>query len=367
MKKAIATLAKEIPNWMETAVVPGLSLALIDEGEMVWTKAFGLADVETNTPVTTNTVFEAASLTKPFFATAVLQLVEEGTLALDTSLITYLPESEQQAERIFEQTDDPILFDYVVNEPRLQQLTTRHVLNHTSGFQNWTDGGKALEFYFSPGERFSYSGNGFNLLQKVIAQLINQAPESMMQERLLNPLGMEHSGLTAQAVEGLRIPTKYNEAGEPDTPYQWQLMYAAASLQTTAVDYGRFLLSLLNPNESHPVLLQPETIAQMWQPQLQVNWNMPWHEGWPEEKPETVPNVAWGLGWGLQTSNNRTAFWHWGDNGCFKAFTLGFADSGTAIAMFTNSKNGDQLWQPILETAFGGEYPILNWIFDKRG
>ena len=360
MKNAIATLAKEIPNWMKTAVVPGLSLALINEGEMVWVKAFGLADVETNTPVTTETVFEAASLTKPFFATAVLQLVEEGILALDTPLITYLPESEQQAERLFEQTDDPILFDYVVNERRLQQLTARHVLSHTPGYQNWTDGGNGLEFYFSPGTRFSYSGNGFNLLQKVIAQLVNQSPEDMMEERLLNPLVMKHSGVTAKAVEGLHIPTKYDEEGKPDTPYQWKQMYAAASLQTTATDYGRFLCALLNSSSN---LLQPETLKAMWQPQVQVNWNMPWGEGWPEENPETLPDVAWGLGWGLQMSNDRTAFWHWGDNGSFKAFTLGFADTGSAIAMFANSKNGGQLWQPILETAFGGEYPALNWIF----
>ncbi len=111
MKQAITTLEKQLPDWMETAVVPGLSLALIYDGEMIWTEAFGLADVETNTAVTTETVFEAASLTKPFFATAVLQLVEEGIIDLDTPLITYLPEHEQQAERIFEQTDDPVLFD----------------------------------------------------------------------------------------------------------------------------------------------------------------------------------------------------------------------------------------------------------------
>lgn len=367
MKKAIATLEKQLPDWMETAVVPGLSLALINEGEIVWAEAFGLADVEAKTPVTTETVFEAASLTKPFFATAVLQLVEANILDLDAPITTYLSASDLQAERLFEQEQDPHRFDYVPNEPRLHQLTIRQILSHTPGLQNWTDRGQPLQFYFTPGSRFSYSGNGYNLLQTIIAQYIKQSPESMLHERLIEPLGMTHSGLISAEVAGLHLATKHDAEGKPEASSQWEFMYAAASLQTTAHDFGRFLLALLNPKGTSPTLLQPATTAQMWQPQVQVNWNMAWADDWPLENPEVLPDVAWGLGWGLQTSNGRTAFWQWGNNGSFRSFALGYPDKGSAIAMFTNSANGDKLWEPILEATFSDKHPALNWMFNKRG
>ncbi|MCP4357171.1 MAG: beta-lactamase family protein [Chloroflexi bacterium] len=364
MKQAIAELEKQLPVWMETAVIPGLSLAIIHEGEMAWMRGYGVADMNTKEVVTTETVFEAASLTKPLYAAAILQLVEDGLLDLDTPLLTYLPEAEQQAERLFDREEDAAeyLFGYVPNEPCLHQLTLRHILSHTPGFPNWTDSGEPLRFFFTPGARFSYSGDGYNMLQKIVARVTDQNPAVMMQERLLGPLGMAHSGLTSQGVAGLHVAAKHDEEGEIESQSEWKTMYAAASLHTTAPDYGRFLLSLLNPNSSNPACLQPETIAQLWQPQVQVNWNVPWSDNWPIEKPELLPDVAWGLGWGLQMSDGRLAFWHWGDNGSFKAFTLGFPDVGSAVVMLSNSKNGDTLWQPILQRLYDGDYPALDWL-----
>ncbi len=364
MKQAIAELNKQLPDWMETAVVPGLSLAIIQAGEMVWENGYGVADINTKEAVTTETVFEAASLTKPLFATAVLQLVEAGIFDLDTPLLTYLPEAEQEAERLFDQDKDgaEFLFAYVPNEPRLHQLTVRHILSHTPGFRNWTDTGEPLKFFFTPGARFSYSGDGYNLLQKIVARVTRQNPVVLMRERLLEPLGMSHSGLTSQEVARWQVATKHDKQGETGAQSEWKTMYAAASLLTTASDYGRFLLSLLNPQPSNLACLQPGTIAQLWQPQVQVNWNVPWRDDWPLAEPELLPDVAWGLGWGLQTGDNRRAFWHWGDNGSYKAFTLGFPDEGTAVVMLSNSNNGDTLWRPILQVLFGGDYPALDWL-----
>ncbi len=364
MRQAIAELNKQLPAWMETAVVPGLSLAIIQAGEIVWEKGYGVADITTKEAVTTETVFEAASLTKPLFATAVLQLVEAGVFDLDTPLLTYLSEAERRAERLFDQDGDgaEFLFGYVPNDPLLHQLTLRHILSHTAGFRNWTDAGEPLQFFFTPGARFSYSGDGYHLLQKIVARVMGQQPASLMRERLLEPLGMAHSGLTNQEITGLHLATKHDKQGQTEGQSEWKTMYAAASLMTTAADYGRFLRSLLNPQPSNPACLQPGTIAQMWQPQVQVNWNVTRRDDWPLAQPELLPDVAWGLGWGLQTGGNRLAFWQWGDNGSFKAFTLGFPDEGTAVVMLSNSKNGDTLWRPILQVLFGGDYPALDWL-----
>jgi len=69
------------------------------------------------------------------------------------------------------------------------------------------------------------------------------------------------------------------------------------------------------------------------------------------------------LGFGLQTGDNGRFFWHWGDNGTFKACTIGQVEAGTAIVVFTNGQNGDALWQPVLETTFGTtDWPALDWL-----
>ena len=150
-------LQKNIPELMRTFNVPGLSLALIRDAQLVWSQCFGYRNKDTKEVVAEDTVFEAASLSKPVYAYAALKLCESGVLHLDDPLNDYLP-------------------DYIANEPRLSQITMRHVLRHTSGFPNWRPKGKALEMQFSRGERFLYSGEGYMYLQEVKAQVTKQYP-----------------------------------------------------------------------------------------------------------------------------------------------------------------------------------------------
>jgi CubicO group peptidase (beta-lactamase class C family) len=149
-------LSRRIESLMATAVIPGLSIAIIDEGQLAWAKAFGVADVTTSESVTTETIFEAASLTKPVFAYLALQLVQEGILKLDKPLVSYLPEAEQTAERLFDVSgrNESTVFDYVVNETAVREITLRHVLSHQPGFPNWTGQGKPLKLHLQPGQRF---------------------------------------------------------------------------------------------------------------------------------------------------------------------------------------------------------------------
>src|SRR5215475_4594580 len=142
-------LESDVPVLMKAADVPGLSIALVRNGNVAWVRAFGVKDSKSKAPVTDETVFEAASLSKPVFAYAVLKLVDAGQIDLDKPLNQYLPG------------------DYDVGQdPRLSQVTARRVLSHTTGFPNWRSG--ALKIHFTPGERFSYSGEGFVYLSKVI-------------------------------------------------------------------------------------------------------------------------------------------------------------------------------------------------------
>ena len=123
MELHFVALSQRIEALMATAVVPGLSVAIVEEGQLAWAKGFGVADTRTGEPVITETIFEAASLTKPVFAYLALQLVQVGVLGLDTPLISYLPEMIQTADRLFDVSarNESGIFDYVVNETAVHQ------------------------------------------------------------------------------------------------------------------------------------------------------------------------------------------------------------------------------------------------------
>ena len=141
-RATIAALQKRVPELLSEATIPGLSLALIRDGKTYWEHAFGVRDEKTGLPVTGETIFEAASLSKPVFAYGVLKLVDQGKLDLDAPLSRYMPQL------------------YVEGDPRIDKITARIVLSHRTGFPNWRDAGRPLKIYFTPGERFSHSGEG---------------------------------------------------------------------------------------------------------------------------------------------------------------------------------------------------------------
>ena len=115
----IADLEKQVPALMESARVPGMAIALLANGRPAWSRSFGVTNVTSKAPVTGDTLFNAASISKTVFAYAVMKLSERRVLNLDTPLTTY--------------TEDRWLKD----DPRFDQITARHVLSHTSGLQNW--------------------------------------------------------------------------------------------------------------------------------------------------------------------------------------------------------------------------------------
>src|SRR5262249_14270348 len=152
-KALIADLEKQIPKLMEEAKVPGLSIAIIKDAKLFWRRGFGVKDLTSKEPVDNDTVFEAASTSKPVFAYAVMKLCEKGVMNLDTPLIKYTSER------------------YLKGDPRLDLITARHVLTHTCGFPNWRSVEEPLRIQFKPGERFSYSGEGYSYLQSVVTHL----------------------------------------------------------------------------------------------------------------------------------------------------------------------------------------------------
>jgi len=334
-----ARLRERIPDLMEQAGVQGAQIAVLGGGTTAWHASFGLANVETKAPVTDASVFEAASLSKPVFAYVVLTLADAGAIDLDTPISKYLPGR----------------YD-VGDDARLDLITPRHVLSHQSGFPNWRTGSEPLKIHFTPGDRFSYSGEGFVYLAAAVERVTGQTLEALMRSTVFEPLGMASSSYVWQSrFEPLKV---YNHGllGDPAgrrTPWRAN---AAASLHTTAEDYARFVAAVLAGKG-----LRPSTARQLMTPQSR-----------PDERgintataPPTgrfAPSLAWGLGWGLEQDGEEWSLWHWGDNGTTKAYVVASPRRGVGVVIFANSENGLLLAPPIVAEVMGGESPALAWL-----
>lgn len=310
--------------------VPGLSVALVENGRIAYTGAFGVKSRDTGEPVEGETTFAAASLSKPLFAYAVMQLVEEGKLNLDTPLYKYLE------------------YPDAAHDGRYKQITGRMVLSHSSGFPNWRD--DKLNILFTPGERFQYSGEGFVYLMRVVEKLTQKPLNDLMEEKVFGPLEMKNTSYVWKEEFEALYAAPHDDLGFPVGKYRPEEGNAAHSLQTTATDYAKFLLAMLQSRG-----LKPSSIKMMLSPVIGAgrSFSGPHNED---------AGVSWGLGWGLQETPKGRSFWHWGDNGTFRCFVTGYPDSGKALVYFTNSNLGLRAVPAIHERFFGKECPAWEWL-----
>jgi CubicO group peptidase (beta-lactamase class C family) len=333
----IAVLRKRIPELLKESSVPGLSLALIRDGKTYWVQGFGVRDAKTERPVTDDTIFEAASLSKPVFAYGVLKLVDQGKLDLDTPLTRYMPKR------------------YIEGDARLDKITARIVLSHRTGFPNWRADGNPLTIHFTPGARFSYSGEGFVYLAKVVEQVTGKPLDEYMTEVVFQPLGMKNSSYVWRPDYDASTATGHDGGGQPGEKRKPTEANAASSLHTTAADYALFVEALLNGTG-----LKPHTSREMERPQIPVD---PACTNCTERTPkELSKSVFWGLGIGIQETKQGESLWHWGDNGSFKCYVVAFPKQKIGVAMFMNGDNGLSIASEVVQLAIGGEQPAFQWI-----
>ena len=257
---------------------PGVSIAVINDFEVEWAQGFGLADVRSRSKITTKTLFQAGSISKPIFALAVMRLVQEGRLDLDQDIHHYL-----SAWRV------------PANEGWQPRITLRQLLSHTAGltvhgFPGYQASEKLptvtqilngeipantprVEVNILPGTQFRYSGGGTTVAQQVLVDLLKKPFPQIMRELVLAPLGATNStyeqplpkswakrAATAHPWKGFPLKGKFHTYPE----------MAAAGLWTTATDLatiGVELLKVLHDRKASE-LLTKETIEAMLRPQL---------------------------------------------------------------------------------------------------
>jgi CubicO group peptidase (beta-lactamase class C family) len=332
----ISRLQSEIPGLMKQGGVPGMSIALIRDGKTIWLHGFGVKDKKTREPVRMDTVFEAASLSKPVFTYGVLKLVDQGKLDLDTPLSSYLPKP-------------------YIPDARVGKITARLVLSHRTGFPNWRGDDGTLPIYFPPGERFSYSGEGYIYLQRVVEQITGKPLDAYMDEAVFKPLGMTNSSYVWRPSFDSLTATGYDSHGEPGELWKPKEALVASSLNTTARDYALFVDAILNGKGlSSSVLRQMETPEIALDPACRICIK--------QEPKELSKTLSWGLGWGIQREQESVMLWHWGDNGVFKAFVMADTARKSGVVMFANGQDALNVAKPIIDTAIDTDSLAFAWL-----
>lgn len=195
----IAKVADSIAAEVLKAPVAGVAIGVARGGDVVYRKAYGFAEIEAETPLTLEDVYQIGSLTKQFTAAAVMELVEQGRIALDDSIQEYLPDFDTQGHTV----------------------TIHHLLNHTSGIRSYTaiygmnpvpretvlDTVQKHPFDFAPGERFLYNNSGYYLLGVILEAVTGVPYGQYLQERFFEPLGLESTSYCGY--EGREVPVGY--------------------------------------------------------------------------------------------------------------------------------------------------------------
>lgn len=321
-----------LPDLMEKSGIPGLSAALIDNGDVVWTGAFGLRDAGTGEAVTDETVFEAASLSKPVIAYMSLRLAARGDLDLDAPLW------------------DETGYARLEHDERATWITARMVLSHTSGLPNW--GGTPLTLNHDPGTAWNYSGEGFVFLAEMLERRTGMSLNELVETEVFQHLGMTHSSFVWREDYDDSAAMPHDMIGRPVDKIKPTVPIAASSLHTTASDYAAFVQAVLLGTG-----LPGELAKEMLSIQSQVN-------GWGDS--ETWAYLSWGLGWGLQEGERAPAIWHWGDNGNFRSFVVAYPDMRDGFVYFTNSNNGLSIAESLIGEVFEDEHWSLKYLDYQR-
>lgn len=255
---------KFFPLQMERLEIPGLSFVLVQHGEVVLAKGYGYASLEDALPISAEaTVMRIGSVSKTFVATAVMQLVEQGELDLHNDVNRYIT-------------------TFQLEETYPQPVTLAHLLTHTSGiqdppYQSSTDPSQVppLGTYLAesmpprtsaPGETFLYSNHGYALAAYIVEEASGLPFDQYVTERILQPLGMAHSGylLGTPLPENLAVGYFYEDGTQNPQAVDYDGTYPGGSLVSTATDMAKFMLAHLNEGCYQDLcILQPSTVAEM--------------------------------------------------------------------------------------------------------
>jgi CubicO group peptidase (beta-lactamase class C family) len=322
---------------------PGVSIAVLDGGRIAWARGFGLKTAGTTDSVTAETLFQAASISKPVAATATLRLVAQGTLALDTNVNRYL-QSWQVPDNRFTGTD---------------KVTLRRILSHSAGltvhgFPGYAENaplpsvvqilnGKkpantaAVRVDTTPGAIWRYAGGGTTVQQLLLTDVTGEPFPSLLKRLVLDPAGMTHSTYEQPLPESRWPQAAWaHDTGGKAIQGSWHAYpeMAAAGLWTTPTDLSRWALAIAAARAGTDTTLLPPVLAK---------------EMLTEQK------GGFGLGPTVRGSGREFRFGHGGSNEGFRSTLVYYPEAGVGAVIMGNSDASGRLIQEI-ENAIAAEY-----------
>lgn len=235
-----AAIDAEVASVMAKTGTKGLALAVIEKGQVIYVKSYGLRNAKGD-PLQRHTIMYGASLTKAVFAYTVMQLVDEGKINLDTTIDKYLPKplpayTEPEIEDHYARWSD------LAGDERWRKLTPRILLTHSSGFANFgflePDG--KLRIHFDPGTRYSYSGDGLILLQFVLERGLGLDLGKEMQKRVFDRFGMRNTSMIWRPDFAANLADGWDIKGKTEPHDERSAVRAAGSMDTTIDDFALF-------------------------------------------------------------------------------------------------------------------------------
>lgn len=293
---------KKIKKAMDSLQVQGMSIAIINNGKVVFNKGFGVTNILSKKKVTQSTFFEAASLSKPVFAFFVLKLAKEKKLDLDKPLFEYLAADNIQDERY-------------------KKITARMVLSHTTGLPNWSETEK-MQLQFEPGKHFSYSGEAYVYLGRVIAKLSNTSLKNLdavFQNEVVKQLKLNdfHFVITPKVERNLADGYKKKQYVKDERDRN--SFDPAGGLFANTTNYSSFLVGLMNMKLN---------FSKMFEPVISLDQNSPIREYFGVD--------SWTLGMAVIKLNGAVNYWHGGNNLGYTSSFMIDPDKKFGYVYFTN-------------------------------
>lgn len=326
-------LASAAPGWLARHDISSVSIAYIADGRVAWAAAFG--ERAPGAAATPDTLYNVASLAKPVSAEAMLRLASAGRLALDAPMSAHWV--------------DPDL----AGAPELDALTLRVALRHQTGFANWRDG--VLRFQGPPGQGFTYSGEGFEYARRYAQNALGEPFEQVVQRLVLDPLDMRSTAFTRRDWFEGRIATPHDGDGAPLAPRILSQMNAADDLYTTAHDYARFMLAVMNGEGVSPEIAR-----------ARYAYAAELRDGGCGEGEGLLPlevcplGVGMGMGWMVFRYEGETVISHTGSDDGEQTIAFFVPERGIGVVILTNSAHGRRIFPDIVRTLYpNGDYLAL--------
>lgn len=348
-------LSSKIEYLMKTANISGVAVSVFNDNKPIFSKTFGLADVQKNIPFQPSSVMYGASFAKTVFAYIAMQFVDENVIDLDKPLVEYL---------------DKPLPDYKISgwrrgyqdlkdDERYKKITARMCLTHTTGFPNWRwfEADKKIKFKFDPGTRYSYSGEGLYLLQFVMEQVTGKDYETISQERVFKPFAMANTSQVWQTRFETNICYGHNAEGKPYELMKWKEASAGGSMSTTLEDFTKFYTALISKKG-----LSEKSFNAMTNTQISIKSRSQFG---PLAKVDSTDNdniqLGYGLGVGVFKTPFGRAFFKEGHDHGWGHYSICFPDRKIAIIIMTNNDNGESIFKELLAYSIGDTFTPWRW------